>query len=144
MTATPAALTDVISREDQPHLVAMFASIGAGYRFIYVCHDGAPLDVLDVAAALTTDTDDIAMIYALRPRRAVVDTYRTYDRRTAVGERYRADEYQQRGAHPLWVRRGSVATVVAELLSLPDDDQRGSPRRARARGELWLPGQSLS
>lgn len=143
MSATSAARNQLVSVEERPHMVAMLASIVVGYRFHYLGHDGSPLSGADVATAFTTGADRIALIYAFRPRGTVVDTYRTYDRHTAMGERYRASEFHQEGARPLWSAQGSVADVVAHLLSLPDDDQRGAPRRTCAGNELWLPGQPL-
>ncbi|OLT47585.1 hypothetical protein BJF85_15605 [Saccharomonospora sp. CUA-673] len=113
-------------RDEAPHLEAIKRSAEAGFRFLHV---------REAAGGAVT------AIHAERKHRGVVETFLLQDVSDAVAARFRSEDYPS--GDPVWQEHGTVADVIAALLSLPPPGAPGAPtRKRRVSRSLWMPDGS--
>jgi hypothetical protein len=105
----------VTDAEFAPHLAALGRCVEEGFRF------------REITGGL----------HGFRIRAEALDILLVRDVSAALAARYRMADLDDRGpAAALWSADGSVAQVVAGLLSLPKHGERGAPSLARYRSQL--------
>ncbi|MGP4019077.1 hypothetical protein [Saccharopolyspora sp. 5N708] len=111
----------------RPHLDALRASVQAGFRFLHLPR-----------------FDDVLAVQGLRVSHGAMDMFRARSADDALAARFRIEDLERGSPPAVWHRYGSVADVVMELLGLPPHGAANAPSLARARLDLWVPGDALS